>query len=256
MGCGTFIAKIFLVIFNVVFWLCGGALLGLGIWIRVDPNALNYLHVATINGGDSMVNASAYVLIGVGAFIFLTGFCGCCGALKESTCMLNTYIAILVIIIILEVVAGILAIIFKGRIGNELQGSMRKTVEKDYNVTEGISKSWDYVQVFFECCGADNATDWDTSYYMGKYKHIPPTCCVLKEKNADTPVPVNEANCYKKMTGSYYKEGCYPKLLQWVNDKAVILIAVAIGVALVQVFGLLFACCLKSAIQKHKYHQV
>ena len=31
----------------------------------------------------------AYILIGVGVFIFIVGFFGCCGAIRESKCMLG-----------------------------------------------------------------------------------------------------------------------------------------------------------------------
>lgn len=68
----------------------GGVLLGVGIWVMADPNALKMLHVATLDSGDGLVKASAIVLIVVGSIIFLTGFLGCCGAIRESPCMLLT----------------------------------------------------------------------------------------------------------------------------------------------------------------------
>lgn len=36
---------------------------------------------------DSSYFSPATLLIVVGALIFIIAFCGCCGALKESTCM-------------------------------------------------------------------------------------------------------------------------------------------------------------------------
>ena len=38
---------------------------------------------------DTLVIVSG-MIIGVGCFTFLVSFCGCCGAIKESTCLLNT----------------------------------------------------------------------------------------------------------------------------------------------------------------------
>ena len=64
--------------------LSGAALLGLGIWLMVDKNVLSYIDIVTWDSSDPYLDVVAYVLIGTGSFIFLVGFCGCCGALRES----------------------------------------------------------------------------------------------------------------------------------------------------------------------------
>ena len=68
----------------VYFKLSGAALLGLGIWLMVDKNVLSYIDIVTWDSSDPYLDVVAYVLIGTGSFIFLVGFCGCCGALRES----------------------------------------------------------------------------------------------------------------------------------------------------------------------------
>lgn len=36
----------------------------------------------------SLIQNLAYALIGAGCFMFIVGFCGLCGAIKESKCLL------------------------------------------------------------------------------------------------------------------------------------------------------------------------
>ena len=61
----------------------GAALLGFGIWMKVDPTLVNYLLVVNIRGTDPLLAHAALVFMVVGGVVFITGFCGCIGALRE-----------------------------------------------------------------------------------------------------------------------------------------------------------------------------
>ena len=65
-------------------------MLGVGIWALADDDVFQLLHVASVDTSDSLVHAAAITLVVVGAIVFLTGFMGCCAAIKESPCMLMT----------------------------------------------------------------------------------------------------------------------------------------------------------------------
>ena len=66
--------------------LLGCAILGVGIWLRVDPNVAKYVnHAEEIN----VFYTLAYVLMAIGIVIMVIGFLGCCGAIRESQCMLG-----------------------------------------------------------------------------------------------------------------------------------------------------------------------
>ena len=71
----------------VTLQLAGLAIFAIGIWIAVDPSIKDKL-----GGGEPLeyLHIGAYVIIAIGAFIALVGFLGCCGAMKESQCMLAT----------------------------------------------------------------------------------------------------------------------------------------------------------------------
>lgn len=72
--------------------LAGVVILGVGVWVKVDSGSLLGL-VEDMDGapsGLSQLANVAYLLIAVGAVLLLIGFLGCCGAVKESRCMLLT----------------------------------------------------------------------------------------------------------------------------------------------------------------------
>ena len=50
-----------------------------------------------------MIEQGAYILIAVGAFIFLVSFLGYCGAIKESRVLLTAYGLFIIIIAVLQV---------------------------------------------------------------------------------------------------------------------------------------------------------
>ena len=95
-------------IFNFLFWVCGCIILGVSIWIRVNKDAQEALN---INNSNMFVGAD--VLIAVGSIIMILGFLGCCGAIKESRCMLLLFFIGLLLILILQVTGGILGAVYK-----------------------------------------------------------------------------------------------------------------------------------------------
>ena len=70
--------------------MAGAALLGVGIWVKVDSSSimglLNKIEGAQEELGQ-LLNVG-YLLIAIGVVLVVIGFLGCCGAVKESQCML------------------------------------------------------------------------------------------------------------------------------------------------------------------------
>ncbi len=75
-----------------VFLLCSWQerVLGVGIWVKVDSGSiLSFLqNIQGAPGELGQVLNVGYLLIAVGAVLLILGFLGCCGAVKESRCML------------------------------------------------------------------------------------------------------------------------------------------------------------------------
>ncbi|ETE60335.1 Tetraspanin-8 [Ophiophagus hannah] len=72
-------------IFNFLFWIIGCFILGASIWIRVSKDIQEEFKT------ESSMFSPVNLLIAVGSVIMVLGFLGCCGAMKESQCMLLLY---------------------------------------------------------------------------------------------------------------------------------------------------------------------
>ena len=63
-------------------------MLAAGIWALVDDNFSDYIEIVNVDGSNPYFEHGVYMIIAVGAIIFLVGFFGCCGACCESPTML------------------------------------------------------------------------------------------------------------------------------------------------------------------------
>uniref|UniRef100_A0A3Q2D359 CD151 antigen-like n=1 Tax=Cyprinodon variegatus TaxID=28743 RepID=A0A3Q2D359_CYPVA len=102
-SCGVICLKYLLFLFNICFWLGGGAMLAVGVWTLVE----NSDYISLLN--SSFYSASAYILIAAGGVVIVTGMIGCCATLKERRSLLIVYLVLLLSIFLLEITAGILA---------------------------------------------------------------------------------------------------------------------------------------------------
>ncbi|KAK7098302.1 tetraspanin-18-like [Littorina saxatilis] len=246
MSCGASCARLLLIAFNFVFWLSGVAILGVGIWILVDPNLQDYIDVIHTTDEEYFKNA-AYILIAFGAFIFLVGFCGCCGAIRNSKCLLGFYIFFLVCVFAGELAAGILAAIYKDEITDKLNAGLTKSIKEEYLDN---AASWDAVQKELKCCGGVGPQDYvNSTWQEGKSQMIPVSCCVL-DSNGE---PKNASYCQNKTKDFYHETGCKEALTDWVKDKSIILIGVGCGIAALQIIGVILAICLCRSLNQEKY---
>lgn len=67
---------------------------------------------------NKFANASVFIII-VGVIVFVIGFLGCCGAIKENYFMMVAFSVLLGIIFILEIVAGALGFAYKKKVNLE-----------------------------------------------------------------------------------------------------------------------------------------
>ena len=115
--CCESLVKYFMIISNIIFALIGTVLIGFGAYAQIEAKEyLNFL-------GDNYVNTPIFIIILgrftnsnlksyflklslflLGAIIFVISFFGCCGASKESKCMMYTYGFFLFLILIAQVI--------------------------------------------------------------------------------------------------------------------------------------------------------
>jgi len=217
VGCGATCAKVILITFNFLFWLSGVALLVLGIWIVADPSVEANLHVVEDpSAGLVMTKYLAFALIAIGGLVFLIGFLGCCGALKENKCLLGLYLFFLIVIAGAEIAAGVLGFIQKGKIEKKITHTLEKkwdSIENGNKTDTATKEAIGYVEKELKCCGVNGP----------KPGEVPPRC-------------------------TYGNTGCLGKLKDWIKRNAPILIGVACGFGGLEIFGIICAICLCRAV--------
>ncbi|KPP74113.1 CD151 antigen-like [Scleropages formosus] len=165
---------------------------------------------------SSTYAASAYILILAGVIVMVTGVLGCCATFKEQRNLLRVYFVLLLCIFLMEILAGVLAYIY-------------------------------YQQ--FKCCGSNNSFDWRDSIWIrsseAERRMVPDSCCKTPTElcgKRDHP-----SNIYK------VEGGCITKLENFILEHLKIIGAVGIGIACVQIVGMVFTCCLYRSLKAEPY---
>lgn len=279
-------AKICLVVFNSIFFLLGGLCLGLGIWVLVDKaSMLTLTRMTPISSVNDSVNVigllegAAYGFIAGGGAVFIIAFLGCCGAIKEIKIFLYIYAFLVFLILGAEIAAGVVAYFFKDKVESELKTFLNSTIVYKYEgltynsgsvlspSSDILSVGWDAAHVGFDCCGMNNHTDftdyatvWNNKYnftYGGSTYSIsakvPVSCCKIVDKSkfpgdlANLQF-VNISECLTNPTDyTTNTAGCYPTIRSWLVSNSILLLGVGIGVGVVEICGIIFACCLARA---------
>ncbi|KAJ9584116.1 hypothetical protein L9F63_021525, partial [Diploptera punctata] len=217
--------KYLLFVFNLLFSITGLAILVIGAIIQDFYSGYSdFLH------GKFFVGP--VLLITVGVTIFIVAFFGCCGAIKENHCMIMTFAACLLVIFGMELGGGITAYLLRDDVADVLQSSFNTTMQQ-YKTNKEVAKTWDIMQHDLRCCGINGPDDWEEIF---KDNVLPETCCA------------NTNPCYNNEEA--HKNGCLQLLQNEVENYALIIGGVAIGVACIQLVGMIFACCLGKSIRK------
>ncbi|NXL91695.1 CD81 protein, partial [Alectura lathami] len=159
-GC-TKCIKYVLFVFNFIFWLAGGIILGVALWLRHDSQTTNILYLQL---GDKQAPNTfyigIYILIAVGAVMMFVGFLGCYGAIQESQCLLGTFFTCLVILFACEVAAGIWGFVNRDQIAKDVkqfydQAFQQALMDSDSNNAKAVVKTFHET---LDCCGPDTIT--------------------------------------------------------------------------------------------------
>jgi len=252
-GASAKVFKYCLFVFNLIFFIAGCALLGIGIWLAVDQNAAFKIADAakdlgsegtseldTIKTQHQVIRDTGIILIVGGAVILIIAFFGCCGAIKEWRPLLAMYAIVLLLILAIEIAAIVYAAINRDKIESDFQQGMKATL-KYYNGSEanpnGMKQGWDDLMQQNQCCGMNSTADdfsqsgWRT---LTGGVNFPPACCPGKP---DVCPAANK-----------YPDGCYIKFKNMLISRIGIVIGVAVAVGVVQIIGAVFALCLCKSV--------
>lgn len=228
-------------IFNGCIFLAGACLLGLGIWLKVDEGSLVELLGNVAEAPDSLARLASvsYLLIALGAVLLVIGFLGCCGAVRESRCMLMTFFIILLIIFLAEVAAAVLIFVYRSEAEDILRGledEIVKNLEETYSSNDTVP-AWDNMMNDIKCCGFNKYTDFGNKTGQS----YPPACC-------NASLVVGGKDCTAAMAKKSDIPGCFEHILQLIMDNAVIIGGVAVGIIGLEVAAMVVSMVLYKEI--------
>lgn len=242
--CGTVCLKYLLFIFNLFFWLAGGAVMAVGIWTLVDKS--DYISLLSSN----TYSAAAFILIGAGAVVVLTGILGCCATIREQRGLLRVFFVLLLLIFLLEVTAGFLAYVYYQELNAELRADLKERMVQNYQQPgqEHITRAIDNLQQDLKCCGSNSSADWREGAWIQIFadgRLVPDSCC--KTPTVACGVRDHPSNIYK------VEGGCISKLEEFILQHLIVLGSVGLGIAFIQIVGMIFTCCLYQSLKEEIY---
>uniref|UniRef100_A0A8C3J8L9 Tetraspanin n=1 Tax=Calidris pygmaea TaxID=425635 RepID=A0A8C3J8L9_9CHAR len=145
------------------------------------------------------------ILLATGTAVIIWGFLGCFGAATEHRSLLRAYSTFLTAVL----VAGL--------------------------TDEGMADALDALQRALSCCGVEGYQDW-LALPWGPEQNgsVPLSCC--QARRGCQPSPPN--------LHGLHRDGCFSKVSAFVSGNMFYLATAALGLALLQLVGIVLACLL------------
>ncbi|KAM7018930.1 leukocyte surface antigen CD53-like [Tautogolabrus adspersus] len=200
---------------NFLCFMCGVAVLGLGVYMMV--------HISPLTPTLAKFKLAHLLLIS-GIVITCVSFLGFLGALKENRCLLLTFFLLLFLLMLVELTVACLLLMYESQIGDWVKKDLKKGLAEAKgnmgNTTNAMSE-WDLLQTNLKCCGVNNVTDWGDN--------VPRSCCT---DHCDIPKP------------PYWKIGCLDRLTTFFEENFLTTGISVIVLCIVEVLGMCFAMTL------------
>lgn len=264
------VTKYFLFLFNLLFFILGAVILGFGVWILADRSSF----ISVLQTSSSSLKMGAYVFIGVGAVTMLMGFLGCVGAVNEVRCLLGLYFAFLLLILIAQVAAGTLFYFNVGKLKQEM-GNVVMELIRNYNASspDSLQDAWDYVQAQVKCCGWADFRNWTDNAELMNHTEVTYPCSCQDTGDEDDRFSLKKGFCQPPRNGTgtgtgsgpggndpdrwpVHREGCMEKVQAWLQENLGIILGVCVGVAVIELLGMLLSICLCRHIHSEDYSKV
>lgn len=243
MNAGMKMIKYLLFAFNFIFVVFGFVLIGIGAVVEVM-----YREVVSIS--SNAISVAPILMVVIGVMMLLIAFFGCCGAYKESYCMISCFAVLLTFIFVLELAATLSAYILRSNVEEYLTDSFNTTV-RTYN--EKKENPFDFIQQKFQCCGFDGPDGYQNSLdFQTQASHN------IHDRGVTNPreIPVPDSCCEKEVefcgiynTTAIYTTGCVNKIEKSVKEEILIVGGVGLAVIFIQLTGIGFACLLMRNIK-------
>ncbi|XP_058485650.1 tetraspanin-18-like isoform X2 [Solea solea] len=234
--------KYLMFIFNFFIFLGGFLLLGVSIWVLVDP--LGFREIMAVN---PLLFPGVYVVLAMGSMLFLLGFLGCCGAIRENKCLLLFFSMLILFIFLAELAAAILAFLFRDHLNRDYFTRELKRHYQGHNNSDVFTSMWNSIMTTFDCCGVSGPEDFQESLFrlLSPGHMVPEACCQRNSYHGDVSVE----QCMSGRVAFRHSKGCYSATVNYFEMYIYSAGALAIAVLTIELFAMVFAMCLFRGIQ-------
>ncbi|KAL0115511.1 hypothetical protein PUN28_010792 [Cardiocondyla obscurior] len=227
--------KTLLMLFNFIFWVSGLLMLCIGIWMRIQLR--DYVNISVQGSGAALL-----ALASLGAVLAVAAVLACCCTARGHPALLYLYGAFLAVVALLELGAGASVYAYRTSLNEGFDQGLNESMMA-YGQDQSKTSHIDTMQSTLQCCGNRGYADWSK---LVPPKEVPLSCC---------KVPQNECD-RRNIIDDIYNEGCYNRVLDFINSNIGLVAGTAIGVAFFPLVGIFLSCCLASNINKAEYEQV
>ncbi|XP_062868660.1 CD82 molecule a [Trichomycterus rosablanca] len=252
MGKGCITAtKYFLFLFNILFFIFGGLIMGFGLWMLLDSQSF----ITVLQDSSTTLKVSAYILIGVGSFTMLLGFLGCLGAIYEIRCLLGLYFTCLLLILLTQVAAAVLIYFQREALRLETSKIMTELVKGYSGKNTTTEKAWDYIQGTMKCCGWNSSENWDkNAVIVNSSLTLYPCSC----RNTSGGNTIDGGFCAVEpsVVLPIYETGCMSAVETWLFTNYGVILGICLGVSVIELLAMILSMGLCKSVHQEDYTKV
>ncbi|KRY08998.1 Protein YIPF6, partial [Trichinella patagoniensis] len=248
----------------ILLWLIGCIFLAVSIWMLVDPRRRISLDYVNFYENDPLLRYAVSLLMAVGICLVAVGLLGCLAALKEATCLIGFCFVAIIFLLISQCIVSALVAAYYDKVNNRLDGYLYNLIHERYGRQAWVTELLDSVQFYQKCCGSNSSEDYMFSYWQivhspGTVYYVPVSCCAQRQ---DAYPPHNlypiDQRCVeytydRQPEKAVHKEGCYDKIMTWINENCLITFSVSLIGIPFEIIGLFITKKLFKKLM-NKYH--
>ncbi|KAL6109883.1 tspan19 [Pungitius sinensis] len=239
----------FFEVFNFIFLVLGFSVCGIGLWILFDGGSL-----LNVNTSDELRVVGAGLML-IGLVVLAVSIVGIVGAMKEIRVLLLVYMGLLIALVLGQLFVTLLLLINR----NTIEQSLDQTVNQIILWYDGHNRTdtlMDRIQRYESCCGRMGPSDWLQNSFLQSHnltnQDLLPCSCF----NSSRPA-INSPWCSESQNltgpvygvgGGSYEQGCKQKLIDWLQENMLTLIAMDTALMLIQVVQFVFSVYLYRAL--------
>ncbi|VDP37068.1 unnamed protein product [Soboliphyme baturini] len=132
----------------------GFGLLALGIFLKIDYRFREYLSERYQNAASDYgtLYIGTYLIITIAIMMIVVSFFGCCGSIKLNRCLLFSYFLGLLCLFLVQFSFGILLVVKRDAIENEIADSLDFMVSRYYKGSSVFQEALDALQIAVSAC--------------------------------------------------------------------------------------------------------